>query len=102
MASAALVEVDSLTFRYRRAHEPAVRDVSLRIVPGDVVLVAGPSGCGKSTLLRTINCLVPHSYSGELSGEVRIEGPFTTWVRTRAMVAVEQAPWKVNRERRPA
>ena len=83
-----LVEVDGLTFRYRRAPEPAVRDVSLRIDPGDVVLVAGPSGCGKSTLLRAINGLVPHAYSGELQGEVRIDGRRTTELRLRQISEV--------------
>ena len=58
---APLVEVDGLTFRYRRATEPAIRDVSLTVAPGEVVLVAGPSGCGKSTLIRAINGLIPHA-----------------------------------------
>jgi energy-coupling factor transport system ATP-binding protein len=82
------VEVDGLTFRYRRASDPAVRGVSLRIDPGDVVLVAGPSGCGKSTLLRAINGLVPHAYSGELTGEVRIAGTRTTELRLRQISEV--------------
>jgi energy-coupling factor transport system ATP-binding protein len=88
MAPGPVVEVDGLTFRYRRAREPAVRDVSLRIDPGDVVLVAGPSGCGKSTLLRAINGLVPHAYSGELTGEVRIDGRRTTELRLRQISEV--------------
>ncbi|HET8776270.1 MAG TPA: ATP-binding cassette domain-containing protein [Candidatus Limnocylindria bacterium] len=88
MPPAPLVEVDGLTFRYRRASDPAVRDVSLRIDPGDVVLVAGPSGCGKSTLLRAINGLVPHAYSGELTGEVRIDGRRTTELRLRQISEV--------------
>ncbi len=88
MPPAPLVEVDGLTFRYRRASDPAVRDVSLRIDPGDVVLVAGPSGCGKSTLLRAINGLVPHAYSGELTGEVRIAGTRTTELRLRQISEV--------------
>ncbi|TMB53961.1 MAG: ATP-binding cassette domain-containing protein, partial [Chloroflexi bacterium] len=74
MAGAPLLEVDSLTFRYRRASEPAIRDLSLRMEPGEVLLVAGPSGCGKSTLIRAINGLIPHSYRGELSGQVRLDG----------------------------
>jgi energy-coupling factor transport system ATP-binding protein len=69
-----LVEVDGLTFRYRRATAPAVRDVSVRIDPGEVLLVAGPSGCGKSTLIRAINGLIPHAYPGELSGRVVVAG----------------------------
>ncbi len=78
-----LVEIDGLTFRYRRATEPAIRDISLTIQPGEVLLVAGPSGCGKSTLIRSINGLIPHAYPGELSGAVRIDGRPTTDLRLR-------------------
>ena len=83
-----VVEVDELTFRYRRATEPAVRDLSLTIEAGEVLLVAGPSGCGKSTLLRAINGLVPHAYSGELGGAVRIEGRPTAELRLREISQV--------------
>jgi len=80
---APIVEVDSLTFRYRRSSEPAIRDVSLTVSPGEVVLVAGPSGCGKSTLIRAINGLIPHAYSGELSGTVKVGGESTTELKLR-------------------
>jgi energy-coupling factor transport system ATP-binding protein len=83
MAEAPLVEVDDFTFRYRRATEPALRNVSLRIDPGEVLLVAGPSGCGKSTLIRALNGLIPHAYRGELSGSVRVVGQATTELRLR-------------------
>src|SRR5918994_3923226 len=79
----ALVGVEGLTFRYRRATEPAIRDVSLAVHPGEVILVAGPSGCGKSTLIRAINGLIPHAYSGELAGTVRVEGQLTTDLKLR-------------------
>ncbi|GLW32932.1 metal ABC transporter ATP-binding protein [Actinoplanes regularis] len=36
-----------------------LRDVSLRVAPGDVVAVLGANGSGKSTLIRTILGLVP-------------------------------------------
>jgi len=85
---APLVEVDGLTFRYRRASEPAVRDLSLTVEPGEVILVAGPSGCGKSTLLRAMNGLVPHAYPGELSGMVRIDGRPTADLRLREIAQV--------------
>jgi energy-coupling factor transporter ATP-binding protein EcfA2 len=78
-----LVEVDGLTFRYRRATEPAIRDISLTVEPGEVLLVAGPSGCGKSTLIRAINGLIPHAYPGELSGSVRLDGRPTTELKLR-------------------
>ncbi|MBR1506894.1 MAG: amino acid ABC transporter ATP-binding protein [Eubacterium sp.] len=35
----------------------AIRDLSLSVKEGEVVVIIGPSGCGKSTLLRTINGL---------------------------------------------
>jgi len=69
-----IVELENLTFRYRRASEPALRDVSVAVHPGEILLVAGPSGCGKSTLIRAMNGLIPHAYPGELAGMVRIEG----------------------------
>ena len=80
---APLVEVEGLTFRYRRSTEPAIRDVSLTVAPGEVVLVAGPSGCGKSTLIRAINGLIPHAYSGDLEGTVRVAGGLTTELKLR-------------------
>jgi energy-coupling factor transport system ATP-binding protein len=78
-----LVEVDRLTFRYRRATEPAIRDVSLTVAAGEVLVVAGPSGCGKSTLIRAINGLIPHAYPGELEGSVRLGGRLTTALKLR-------------------
>jgi energy-coupling factor transport system ATP-binding protein len=83
MPGAPLLEVEALTFRYRRASEPAIRDLSLTINPGEVLLVAGPSGCGKSTLIRAINGLIPHAYRGDLQGIVRVEGRPTTELRMR-------------------
>jgi energy-coupling factor transport system ATP-binding protein len=80
-----LIEVDGLTFRYRRATEPAIRDVTFHVSAGEVLLVAGPSGCGKSTLLRALNGLIPHAYGGELSGVVHIAGQATTALKLREL-----------------
>lgn len=88
MAAAALIEVDDLTFQYRRASTPALSNLTLRVEPGEVLLVAGPSGCGKSTLIRAINGLVPHSYRGALSGSVRVAGRSTTETRLRELATL--------------
>ena len=83
-----LVEVEGLTFRYRRATEPAIRDVSLTVGAGEIVLVAGPSGCGKSTLIRAINGLIPHAYPGDLSGSVRVAGRETSEIKLRDIAGI--------------
>lgn len=83
-----LLEIADLSFRYRRASEPALRNLSLRLEPGEVLLVAGPSGCGKSTLIRAINGLIPHSYRGEMSGRVLVTGRSTVDLRLRDLAPV--------------
>ena len=78
-----VVEINDFTFRYRRASEPALRDLTVSVGAGEVLLVAGPSGCGKSTLIRAMNGLIPHAYPGELTGTVRVAGGLTTEQRLR-------------------
>ena len=36
---------------------PVLKDISLSVKKGEVIVIVGPSGCGKSTLLRCINAL---------------------------------------------
>jgi ATP-binding cassette subfamily B protein len=51
------IEADSLVFRYRERGEPVLRGCSLRIEPGDRILVEGPSGGGKSTFASVLSGL---------------------------------------------
>ena len=69
-----LLEIKGLTFRYPDSPRRAVEGFDLEVGEGEVVVLAGPSGCGKSTLLRAMNGLIPHMYSGDYSGEVRVAG----------------------------
>jgi energy-coupling factor transporter ATP-binding protein EcfA2 len=77
-----ILEIEELSFRYPEAARKAVDSFTLDIDESEIVVLAGPSGCGKSTLLRTINGLIPHMYTGEYSGDVRVAG---SSVRTSSM-----------------
>ena len=66
--------VENLTFQYSRRSEPAIAQINFSIQPGQVMLIAGSSGCGKTTLMRCINGLIPHTYHGEMSGDIRLFG----------------------------
>jgi energy-coupling factor transport system ATP-binding protein len=68
------IAFEHVTYRYPGADAPALDDVSLRIEPGELCVLAGLSGHGKSTLLRAACGLVPHFYGGTFAGRVTVGG----------------------------
>lgn len=69
-----IIDFKDFSFKYRAQVEPTLRDINLKIMPGEKVLIVGPSGSGKSTLAHCINGLVPFSYTGETTGALKIAG----------------------------
>jgi energy-coupling factor transport system ATP-binding protein len=83
-----LVEIENLSYRYPGRSEAALREISLRLFPGEFVLLLGASGCGKSTLCRAVNGLVPHFYGGNISGTVKVAGVETTSANVPALARI--------------
>ena len=70
---AACLEFDRVSRRFPQAH--AVRDVSLRIEPGEIVCLLGPSGCGKTTLLRLASGIETPTSGRILLNHQEVSGP---------------------------
>ncbi|MBN8867711.1 MAG: ATP-binding cassette domain-containing protein [Solirubrobacterales bacterium] len=68
------LEIEGLGYRYAGADRPSLTDVSLRIEPGEFIVLAGGSGSGKTSLLRAACGLIPHFHGGELAGRAVVAG----------------------------
>ena len=62
-----LIEIKNVSKSYDAS--PVLRDCTLNVSRGEVIVVCGPSGSGKSTLLKCINGLEHYQ-----SGSIRIDG----------------------------
>jgi len=61
------IETEAAGFRYGR--ETALKDVSLRVEPGEVVGLLGPNGSGKSTLIKILSGIL-----SQYEGSARVDG----------------------------
>ena len=68
--------IDPIAIREALAERGIVNGelVDEEIQDGETILLCGESGCGKTTLTRLINGLIPHYYSGKLTGQVLLDG----------------------------
>jgi energy-coupling factor transport system ATP-binding protein len=70
----AVLRFERVTYTYPGSSRPALRDVSLDVDPGELVVLAGLSASGKSSLIRAACGLAPRFHGGEWSGEVTVAG----------------------------
>jgi iron complex transport system ATP-binding protein len=82
------LDATNLSIQYPGTAAPALADVSLSLVPGELVSVVGPNGCGKTTLVRGLLGLVPLD-----QGAVQLNGkPIGTWRRGELAQVVAMVP----------
>ena len=62
-----LLEIDNLQVNYGKVE--AVRGISLRLMPGEIISVIGPNGAGKTSLLGAAMGLLPSSGGVRFDGE---------------------------------
>ncbi len=56
--AAAEIVFDRVTKRYPSRAEPAVRELTFMVPPGEICCLVGPSGAGKTTAMRMVNRLI--------------------------------------------
>ena len=64
-----MIRFENVSKSYRGQQESVVKNLSLEIPTGKIVVLIGPSGCGKTTCLKMINRLVRIT-----SGKILIDG----------------------------
>jgi ABC-type multidrug transport system fused ATPase/permease subunit len=63
------IEFDRVSFRYRPDGQPVLKDINLRIEPGQSIALVGPTGAGKTSIVN----LIMRFYDAS-DGAVRIDG----------------------------
>jgi osmoprotectant transport system ATP-binding protein len=53
-----MISLQDVEKRFPGSRDPAVRDLSLEVPEGEIVVLVGPSGCGKTTTMKMINRLI--------------------------------------------
>jgi len=71
--------------------EPVLRDVSLRIEPGERVVLVGPSGAGKTTLARLLVRLADPGEGSVTLGGVDLRAAAQSDVRAHVLLAAQDA-----------
>ncbi len=63
------VEFENVNFAYQGSKEPAISNVNIKVMPGEIIGVIGGTGSGKSTLIN----LIPRFYDAT-QGRVLVDG----------------------------
>ena len=84
------IEFDHVTFRYRPGGQEVLRDVSLKVRPGEVLGIVGPSGSGKSTLTKLVQRLYVPERGRVLVDGIDLSMVDPAWLRRQIGVVLQE------------
>ncbi len=82
-----LAELQSVTYTHWNQNKPTIKELSLTLGRGELVILVGPGSSGKSTLCDLFNGKIPHILGGKLEGDVWIDGINTRKVSVKDLAS---------------
>lgn len=74
--------------KYYSTDQTVLKDISLTVRKGEVIVIVGPSGCGKSTFLRCINGLESIQAGSIYFQDQLISTKSTNWSKVRQQIGM--------------
>lgn len=68
-----MLQIKDFCYRYESREDFTLKNISLDLEQGEMLLLAGKSGCGKSTLVKAVSGLLSRDANGEFSGEISLQ-----------------------------
>ena len=75
-----MIACEKFSFCYKGGEKNALNNLNLTIADGEFVGITGNSGAGKSTLTYALCGVIPHHFTGDFYGAVKINGMDTVEV----------------------
>ena len=72
------LEMQKVSLGYN--HHPILRDLNLKVSPGELVGLIGPNGCGKSTLIKALSHII-----NPMSGTILVDGRVISGIPRREL-----------------
>jgi branched-chain amino acid transport system ATP-binding protein len=88
MTQQPILELRNVSAAYGRIK--AIKDISLKVYPGEVVSIIGANGAGKSTTLMSISCVLPVTGGEILYDGARIDGTAADLLPARGLCQVPE------------
>ncbi len=69
-----IIALDGVTYTYPGSEHPALKNLSLEVRRGEILLISGPTAAGKTTLCHAMAGILQHQVGGNLDGSIILNG----------------------------